>query len=290
LEGLAYLCLEDFSVIGNYVRYNEKSRNFLKDYYVRIARAVKNKTKSRENYILWGPPSTGKTLFVEETAHAFREDTNVIYHPLNLSKMTQAELSQRLQDIACQAEKNSLLCLIDEVDSKISEQWPFEVLVSYLDLNISSKAPIVWILVGSSGQDLDAFLGQIKSCHKGEDVVSRIPKDHILSVPLPEVGDRLLTCLSEIDRCSKAQNKKISFVEKFALLYLVISRELDTLRQVREYIWRAVSRVGVEDDRLKYDHLFEPGDKESKEFWVQYRERGSRLLDTYLRFSLKRET
>jgi hypothetical protein len=287
LQGVDSLCLDDFSVVGDYMRYNEKPRHLLKDYYVRLARGIKNKAETRENYLLWGPPSVGKTFLIEQIAHVLRQSAEVIFRKINLAGMTQDEFTRNLKEVANEAKVNSVLCLVDEVDSRTGEQWPFETLVPSLDLNISSKAPLVWALVGSSEENLEGFLKKIRHCHKGADLLSRIPNDNILAVPQLGIGDRLLSCLSEIDRCAKAQSKKIRLIEKFALFYLLTSNQLDSLRQLREWIWRAVSRVDKEDNRLKYDHLFELGDKKSKEFWTRNYQKRVNLIDSYLRFSRK---
>ncbi len=44
---------------------------------------------------------------------------------------------------------------------------------------------------------------------------------------------------------------------------------LGNARQLREFVVRAVQRMPAGEDRIKYDHLFSPGDPENKAFWLE---------------------
>jgi hypothetical protein len=42
------------------------------------------------------------------------------------------------------------------------------------------------------------------------------------------------------------------------------------MRQLREFAVRAAERLLPGEDRVKYDHLFGPGNPENKAFWMQW--------------------
>ena len=44
---------------------------------------------------------------------------------------------------------------------------------------------------------------------------------------------------------------------------------LANARQLRCFAGRAVERMPVSEDRVKYDHLFAAGDPENKAFWME---------------------
>ena len=56
-------------------------------------------------------------------------------------------------------------------------------------------------------------------------------------------------------------------MEKPALYYVCITPRLSNPRQFREFTNQAVQRLPQGEDRVKYDHLFNAGDPENKEFW-----------------------
>jgi len=53
------------------------------------------------------------------------------------------------------------------------------------------------------------------------------------------------------------------------LYYVALSPRLGNARQLREFAVRAVERLPMGEDRVKYDHLFAAGDPENKRFWTE---------------------
>jgi hypothetical protein len=45
---------------------------------------------------------------------------------------------------------------------------------------------------------------------------------------------------------------------------------------------RCVERLPAGEERIKYDHLFEPGDAENKEFWLRTRPIHPGLVETFV--------
>jgi len=68
-----------------------------------------------------------------------------------------------------------------------------------------------------------------------------------------------------------------------ALYYLALTAELASPRQLREVVVRAVERVPAGDDRVKYDHLFTPGDPNNKSFWMESQPVAGELSNRYAR-------
>src|SRR2546421_7219900 len=59
------IALARFSVVGNYLRYQAEVRNSLKDWKQKIIMGLKSSSNG-ENYLVWAPPGSGKTYFVQE--------------------------------------------------------------------------------------------------------------------------------------------------------------------------------------------------------------------------------
>ena len=76
--------------------------------------------------------------------------------------------------------------------------------------------------------------------------------------------------------------RPISEIDKLALYYIVVSPSLGSARQIREFTVRGVQRVPPGEDRVKYDHLFDPGDPLNKEFWVRAKSQAPGLVGAFL--------
>lgn len=281
------LYIEDFSVVGDYVRHDRQTRNLLQDFCRRITAAMREKTNTWENYVFGGPSSAGKTYLVEETARMIKAGQEIFYHRLNLADMTEHAFSTELELVRNKVnEGHRVLCLLDEIDTKTKCTWLFEKLRPHLDLNLESKAPVVWVLVGSTRRGPQRLMPKLDSRRRADDVDSRIPPDNYLFIPMPEPADRLLICLSEIDKCARAINS----VEKFALFYLSTSGQLRKSKHLKHFVQKAVERVETGGNQLNYDHLFGPNDERGKKFRDRHRERRSSLIGDYLQFARKRGT
>ena len=151
--GLSSVRMDDYAVVGSYMRFGERVREQLKDARVRIAEACAQPAKRRDNHLLWAAPGSGKTYFVEQVAASLPE---VGYVELNLAKLTEAGFREGLaQAIA----GGPTICLIDEVDAKPDEPWPYEALMPFLDVNLERGGGIVFVLAGSSGSTIDGVQG-----------------------------------------------------------------------------------------------------------------------------------
>jgi predicted ATPase len=95
-------------------------------------------------------------------------------------------------------------------------------------------------------------------------------------------GDRLLIVLSQLRQAGQERGRDIRAVEKLGLYYVALNERLFNARQLREFAVRAVERVPKTDSRVKYDHLFMPGDPENKAFWTQAQPVAERLVNTFV--------
>jgi hypothetical protein len=174
------------------------------------------------------------------------------------------------------------LCLIDEVDAKPEAPWPYEALLPYLDAAAERGAKLAFVLAGSSGSSLDEFKRRIAARPKGANLLSRVPKDNRYVIAPLDPGDRILVALQQFRVAGRDLGKDVRAVEKLGLFYVAVTSELSHARQLREFAFRAVERLPGADDRLKYDHLFKPGDPENKAFWLRTHTFVSDLANTYV--------
>jgi len=278
LAGLNVVTLSHYRIVGNYVRYGKAVCNALKDARQKIIAACQGSSPKRENYIIWAPPGSGKTYFVQEVAALLGD--SIHYCELNLAKLDETGFRSGLAEL--RTVQGPSLCLVDEVDAKPNEPWPYETLMPFLDLSATEGARLVFVLAGSSGSSVEEMKKAMSSRPKGSDILSRVPTDNEYSIPPMGVGDRLLVVLSQFRQAGKQMGHDVREVEKLGLYYVALNPRLSNARQLREFAVRCAERVLPGDDRLKYDSLFRPGDLENKLFWTQALQSAGALVDSFL--------
>jgi pimeloyl-ACP methyl ester carboxylesterase len=257
--------LSRYRVVGAYTRYGETVRNTLKDVRHKIVAGFDHPSRKRENYLVWAAPGSGKTYFVQQVAASLPQP--IRYQECNLAKCSRQEF---LSDLAqLDAKNKSCLCLIDEVDAKPEETWPYEVLLPYLDANTDRGAHFVFVLTGSSGSSLVEMKKRIVSRPKGTDLLTRIPAGNEYEIPPMNLGDRVLVVLSQFRQVGREVGREVKEVEKLGLYYVALNSRLANARQLHELAVRTIERLPTGEDRIKYDHLFGAGDLENKTFWMQ---------------------
>jgi hypothetical protein len=270
--------LPRYSIVGEYTRYEEHVLNDLKDAKQSIISSLADPTSSRKNYLIWAAPGSGKTFFAQQISAAQREDTE--YHEINLAKTRQDEFESSLSTMADST--TPLLCLVDEIDAKPQESWPYDVLLPYLDASLSRSKPLVFIMAGSSGFSLDGMKERMAIRPKGQDLLSRVPAENQFIIPPMSFGDRILIVLSQFAQAGRELGHEINFVEKLGLYYVALNERLSNARQLHEFAVRAVERVPRGDDRVKYDNLFAPGDPENKRFWLEVSSVAQELVNSFV--------
>jgi hypothetical protein len=268
--------LSKYAVVGAYTRFDQSVLNDLKDARNRISVGLTERTGNRENHLVWAAPGSGKTFFVEQVAASL---DGVDYYELNLARLDEAAFRGML-DAAISAD-NPALCLIDECDARADESWPYEVLMPYLDTNLRG-GHVVFVLAGSSGFSLDGMKQRMSARNKGNDVLSRIPSENQFVIAPMSFGDRVLIVLSQFLGAGAKLGHDVRSVEKLGLYYIAVNSRLTNARQLQEFAARAVERVPRGDDRIKYDHLFTPGDPENKRFWMEVSVVARELVNSYV--------
>ena len=277
IAGLDEVDLARFRVVGSYTRYDEAVRNALQDARQQIIAGFEPPGRKRENHLIWAAPGTGKTYFVQQVAASLPRA--VRYHELNLTKCTEPEFRAGLGALN---DREACLCLVDEIDAKPQEPWPYEVLLPYLDAAVERGARFVFVLAGSSGTSIHDIKQRIAARPKGTDLLSRVPAGQEYEIGSMNVGDRVLIVLSQLRQAGQEAGREIRAVEKLGLYYVALNPRLANARQLREFAVRAVERVPKSDDRVKYDHLFTPGDPENKAFWVKAQPAAEGLVNTFV--------
>jgi hypothetical protein len=262
---LDWVVLSRYRVVGDYTRYEEAVRNTLKDVRHKIAGGFDSPSRKRDNYLIWAAPGSGKTYFAQQVAASLPQ--TIHYQECNLAKCNREEFLTSLGQL--DSESKPCLCLIDELDTKAQEGWPYEVLLPYLDASADRGVQFVFILAGSSGSSLVEMKKQIASRPKGADLLTRIPAGNEYEIPPMNLGDRVLVVLSQFRKVGREVGREVKEVEKLGLYYVALNSRLTNARQLRELAVRAIERLPTGEDRIKYDHLFGAGDPENKAFWMQ---------------------
>jgi hypothetical protein len=278
IRDLSGVPLARYRVVGDYIRYEEQVLHSLKDVRARIAGGFDQRGHRRNNHLIWAPPGSGKTYFVQQVARTLQG--RVDYLELNLARTAEDAFRRSLESLPGQA--GPLLVLIDEVDARSGEAWPYEALLPYLDLGAEHGLAVGFVLAGSASYSLDEMKRLIALRPKGKDVLSRVPAENEAVIPSMSFGDRVLVMLSQLRQAGLEIGREIRAVEKLALYYTAVNPRLVNVRQLREFAVRAAERISPGDDRVKYDNLFEPGDPKNKAFWVEVQPMAGELVGRFV--------
>jgi hypothetical protein len=281
IANLTTVSLPNYQVVGTYTRYEEIVLNDLKDAKQRILAGFQTQDQKRNNHLIWAAPGSGKTFFIDQIAGSLQDQ--IVYHEINLAKYTEQEFFGRLDSL--NNEGKPCLVLIDEVDAKPQEPWPYELLLPYLDAATDNGKPWVFVLAGSGGFSLVGIKEHINVRPKGTDLLSRIPIENQFTIDPMTFGDRLLIVLSQFLNAGREFGREIRAVEKLGLYYVVLNTNLINARQIREFAVRAVQRVPSGEDRLKYDNLFVAGYPENKRFWLEVNAVASDLINKFVQIT-----
>jgi hypothetical protein len=278
LENISEISIPSFTVVGQYCRYDERIRNILKDWKNKIINPLNKSTLTRENFLIWAGPGSGKTFFVEEIAKSISYDINFVV--INLAREQKEEIKIKLE-LVSKSEK-PVLCLIDEIDARNEESWPYDLLFTYLDLNLEPDNKVVFVIVGSSQLGVESLARYIRTRIKGVDLMDRVPDDNFISIPQASGLDKIVFFVKHLVRATVETNKDINEIEKLALYYIIKSDKYNTPRQIRELAYQSVYRVPQDDNRFKYDHLFNSGDRNNQQFYVDKQEAANRLSNLFI--------
>jgi TolB-like protein/Tfp pilus assembly protein PilF len=265
LAPLEWIELGRYSVVGPYLRFDHRTRHALKEFRQRVVASLGGPALRPKNFLIWGAPGSGKSYLVQQLARAAGDGTE--YLELNVGALEREEFRSRL-DTAVDSGR-PLLCLVDEVDARAGEAWPLETLLPFLEPSSPRGAATCYCLAGSGGASLEEFKRLLRARPKGADLLSRIPPGNEVAVDPLEAGDRVLVSLAQLVLAASEAGHELREVEKLALYYLAVDDELASARRLRDVAAESVQRMPLGEDRLRYDHLFAPGDPQNKSFWAR---------------------
>jgi TolB-like protein/Tfp pilus assembly protein PilF len=270
--------LEKFVIVGEYVRFDHTVRNSLKDFKLRLISILESQGTERHSFLVWGPPGSGKTYLVQQIAKCITSEID--YREFNLAQADELEFRSELE--AMESSPKPCLCFIDEVDSRPSESWPYEALIPYMEPSRETGHSICFVLAGSGGSSLDDMKGKIASRPKGKDLLSRVLRGNEFTVPPLGVGDKLLVAVAQMVASAREKGLQIREIEKLALYYIATNPAFSSARQLRGLSVACANRIPRGEDRVKYDHLFSPGDMENKEFWLGVQSKNRTFSGSFL--------
>jgi adenylate cyclase len=265
LTSLDQLDIERFAIVGSYIRYDEPTRSSLKEFRQRIFSAYQGQSKDPRNFLLWGAPGSGKSYLVRQISEAL--PGGVEYRELNLAQLDETTFASELR--ALEALQHPVLCLIDEVDSKPTESWPYELLLPALEPSRPPTHRICFCLTGSGGRDLEEMKAKVRARPKGADLLSRVASGNEFVVPTLGAGDKMLVSAVQLLMSAGDEGHSVREIEKLALYYIATQPTYSSARQLRGLAYQTALRIPPGEDRVKYDHLFHPGDPENKGFWMR---------------------
>lgn len=260
------LSLRELTVVGDYRRYDERVKNQLRDWQRRMSLPLRQDTSSHENFLIWAAPGSGKSFLVQETARALGD--GVRYFELNLARLPKEEFLHGLAEV--RGSTAPLICLLDEIDARAEENWPYEEVFPLLDLNLDPVRRAVFVLVGSHPQGMRALLTEMGARRKGQDLLDRVPADQRFVIPAPTLEDRAVIVASHVLNAAAVRGQPVEEVERLALYYTLTDPSLTTPRQFRDLAVAAVQNLPQEERRLKYDDLFYRGDTRKHAFWMAH--------------------
>jgi predicted AAA+ superfamily ATPase len=271
------LRMSSFRVVGDYTRFDDSVRQTLVDARQSIVMALAQPGHKRNAHLIWAAPGSGKTYFVQQVAASLPDTA---FAQLNLAKSDAATLRTFLADI--EAAGGRQLRFIDECDAQAGEAWPYELLLPALDTATAKGLAVVVVLAGSSGVSAEEMQQRMASRPKGADLISRIPHTNVHTIPPLGFGDRMLVAVSQLRDAAAEAGRHISSVERMALFYAMVNPHVASPRQLRELCVRAVERLLPGEERLRYDHLFSPGNPENKAFWMHWQARHRALVGHFV--------
>ena len=276
---LSEISLEKCTVVGQYRRYEEVVRNELCNWNRRLVEALLHKTQTRENFLIWAAPGSGKSFFVAESARVLGDKIEFI--ELNVARDSREKFDKEINRL--ESLTVPTLCLVDEIDKRADESWVYDRIFPLLNLNERRAYSTVFVAIGSSGGSVDGLVAAIKARKGGGDLVSRIPVDHRFSIPPLAPEDRAVVVASQLVGEAERQGRSLEQIEKPALYFILVEKEYASPRQLNDLAMKAVNRLPTNDSRIKYGDLFDRDDDRKDSFLVTHQRAVQTLKGHFVR-------
>jgi hypothetical protein len=219
--------LDDYKVIGSYVRHEEPVRNALSAVIeeIRVILSDKDKWKARNSFLIWGASRQGKTEFVNQLGKYFKDQyatdqkIQVKYCDLKLSDTDELGLrafTKQVEEILSENDTR-VIAFVDEVDKKLPAEWPFTSMLGPLEWNEQQGKPVIWIFAGSRGISQEEFLAALNSepGNPANDFINRLRSPLVVIPPLTALDRAVIACSYVL-----AKKPSVEKIERAALLFL----------------------------------------------------------------------
>jgi hypothetical protein len=276
--GVDRVTMKDCTVVGKYRRYDERTRQRLRDWCGRIARPLIESTHARENFLICAAPGSGKTYLIEQAAEELHAAAEFVR--INFASATRDGVKAAVA--AIRARSRPTICMLDEIDHQTAKEWGYEEVFEILDDN-KHDPPIVFVLIGSTMGGLNVMVKDIESCErKGRDLMDRTPAASRFEIPALTLQDKIVVIGSQVREGLGASLETVVEVEKLALYYILSNADLQSPRQLSEAVGSAIRRLPAGDVRLTYGDLFDRRDSQKHSFWASHRNEAEKLQDTFV--------
>lgn len=251
--------LASFKVFGGYARWDPFARNRLQDIYVEVFESCRRRKQDEgDNYLLWGPPGSGKTYFIEEMSESIKAKLGDDFHfsMHNLSREAEEDVRKDLEQAL--GETKSVLFFVDELTARTGGNAPYRYLIGYMDKAKIRKTPFVFLCADSLGGSSKGLISAIREERegRGEDFLTRTT--HRFEMPPVVWQDRIIVFLCHLGMCPTAGGARVRKVEKSALYYIALDTSRQTLREISDWARDTLKRITSEvEDRVRFEDLFE---------------------------------
>ncbi len=278
LKKISNLSLNKYVVVGNYYRYDERLRRKLSDWCNNLIYLLRDQSKVHKNFLIWATPKSGKSFLINEIANKYRDE--ISFFDLNIAQLSKDNFIESIGKIY--HSQKPTLCLIDEIDVRVDEKWPYEKCFTILDSNLNSTNQLIFVLVGSSSTGIQGLSKNIEKRKNGKELIDKIPNENRFEIFDLSYEDIIILVLSSIKLASEQRGIVINEVEKLALYYILKNSEIYTPRQLSDLIVSAVNKLAVNETKLTYDDLFHAGDRRNQQFWADNQTAAAELSSIFL--------
>jgi hypothetical protein len=258
------LSLDEYRVVGNCVRHDSAARDLLIKIMGDIITLLRSNGAWQENYLIGGLAGSGKTFFVEELGKSIGDFAT--FEKLKLSDLNRTTFQQKLDRL--KEIRGPLLCLVDEVDKKLYEEWPFIALLTPLEKSNEPyrSCPTCFVLVGSGGSEVSKLKQLIGSVKAGDDLLRRVSFKREENILPTSPADRIVVALSNLTEEARISGSVVRRVDKLALLYIALKCELARPSKIASLAQRCIRKKKAFQDVVHYNDLFDSADRELGQF------------------------
>ena len=212
-------------------------------------------------YLFCGPSGAGKTSIVDETA----KDAGVEPQRLNLAGTTKEDFRSKLAELKDRDDPQ--LILVDEMQAKAEEEWPFEELTACMDA-VKDK-PAIFVFIGNLHNPSE-MRTHIESRNMGTDLLRRILAGNEHEIPPLDPNERITVAISNIKEAGHKEGREINRVEKSALFFMALDTRLSSAGKLSDFVASTVENIDEGEDTFMYDHIFRAGEPERRTFWERH--------------------